>query len=809
MIDFNDVAPQRTKPVHYDLDAIVARLRDTAEHWVPQYFPNGRRNGDEWRLANILGDAPRKQGSCVITLKGDHAGDWIDFDGNGSGGPLSTLEQATGLYGTELFAYAAQETNCSLSTTPPRHDTAKTPPQNRDAKTAREIIFIHSHGQPLKDTPAATYLKNRNLDIPDTPDLLFHADLTHWETKSGYLGMIGIVRDCKEAITGLHRTYLQETDNTVTKADITKSRKMLGKISGGAVRLAGISANGSLGICEGIETGLAVMTACPELPVWAALSTKGMEQIILPPEAHNIVLLADNDASGAGLRAATKTAQRLHSQGRRVWIAIPPRAGDDFNDLLLKEGREAVRVIVHDTPEDIDKMDSEPGKEIAATEANEDAIARAFSARFKNTLRFDHHRGRWFQWDSTRWKLEETKLAFAWCRNECRRAALSLNLPPNDAAKLVRASTAAAVERYAQSDRAHAVISDVWDPDRFTMGTPGGTVDLRTGVLRQAEREDYITRLTAVAPDNLASCEVWLRFLHDATQGDEGLIRFLRQMSGYCLTGDIREHALFFIYGSGGNGKSVFLNTINGILAEYAQTAVMDAFTASAYDKHSTDIAMLRGARMVSVSETEEGRAWAETRIKQLTGGDKVTARFMRQDNFTFAPQFKLVIVGNHKPALHNVDDAAKRRFNIIPFTTKPNKPDRQLEEKLKAEWPAILNWMVEGCLDWQQNGLVRPGVVARATAEYFDDQDIFGQWLDECCVIGAPEFEVASRLFQAWKAFAERQGDRSGSAKAFSANLTKRGFVADQQRINGHKCRLYRGLSLPFDPAASGINHD
>ncbi len=212
-------------------------------------------------------------------------------------------------------------------------------------------------------------------------------------------------------------------------------------------------------------------------------------------------------------------------------------------------------------------------------------------------------------------------------------------------------------------------------------------------------------------------------------------MRFLQQIAGYCLTGDTREHALFFIYGPGGNGKSVFLNTLNGILADYAETAVMDAFAASAHDKHSTDIAMLRGARLVSVSETEEGRAWAETRVKQLTGGDKVTARFMRQDNFTFTPRFKLVIVGNHKPVLTNVDDAAKRRFNIIPFTRKPPRPDQQLEEKLKAEWPGILRWMIEGCLDWQANGLVRPAIVAEATAEYFDDQDTFGQWLEEHCV--------------------------------------------------------------------------
>ena len=797
MLDLNDVSPPVAQSVRYDLNVIVARLRASAASWVPRYFPRGKKQGHEWRLANIKGDPPRKQGSCVITLQGPHAGDWFDHDGCHGGGPINTIEMATGLSGQELFALAAMEAGWSgdcLATASPRRSSA-----SKETPT-REIDFILTHARPLCDTTAARYLLSRGLDVPATTNLLFHPDLTHWKTKRGIEAMIGVVRDANGGVTGLHRTYLEETDGA-----FKKTRMMLGSVAGGAVRLGVIGDKGVIGLCEGIETGLAVMSACPELPVWAALSTKGLEQIVLPAQVRSVVLLADNDASGAGMRAVMKTARRMHAQGRRVWIAEPPTEGTDFNDLLQKDGATAVRAVVHGAREETNT----PANAQSACDPNEDAIATAFTNRFRDILRFDHHRGRWYQWDGARWKLEETKLAFNWCREECRRAANEMNLPPNEAARLMRAGTAAAVERYAQSDRAHAVISEVWDADPFLLGTPDGTVDLRTGVLRPARREDHITRLTKVGPDPAPSLGTWLGFLDDATKSDQELIRFLQQIAGYCLTGDTREHALFFIYGPGGNGKSVFLNTINGILAEYAETAVMDAFTASAHDKHSTDIAMLRGARMVSVSETEEGRAWAETRIKQLTGGDKVTARFMRQDNFTFTPTFKLVIVGNHKPVLHNVDDAAKRRFNIIPFTTKPPKPDKQLEQKLRAEWPAILAWMIEGCLDWQRNGLIRPEVVSQATAEYFEDQDTFGQWLDECCETGSHLFETTTRLFQAWKAFAERHGDKPGSAKAFSANLTKRGFVADQQRVKGNKSRLYKGLSLRFDPDASGINHD
>jgi putative DNA primase/helicase len=223
---------------------------------------------------------------------------------------------------------------------------------------------------------------------------------------------------------------------------------------------------------------------------------------------------------------------------------------------------------------------------------------------------------------------------------------------------------------------------------------------LRTGELRPAQRGDHITKSTAVAPSARADCPRWFDFLRQATRGDDGLMRFMQQVAGYGLTGDICEHALFFIYGPGGNGKTVFLNTVKSILGDYATTAAMDTFMANHHDRHPTDLAMLRGARLVSVSETEEGRAWTESRIKQLTGGDPISARFMRQDFFEYRPQFKLLIIGNHKPSLRNVADAARRRFNLIPFIHKPETPDRQLEEKLKSEWPGILRWAINGALD-------------------------------------------------------------------------------------------------------------
>ena len=254
---------------------------------------------------------------------------------------------------------------------------------------------------------------------------------------------------------------------------------------------------------------------------------------------------------------------------------------------------------------------------------------------------------------------------------------------------------------------------------------------------------------------------------------------------------------MFFIYGPGGNGKSVFLNTLTTLLGDYAATAAMDTFTASRSERHPTDLAMLRGARLVSVSETEPGRSWAESRIKQLIGGDPISARFMRQNFFTYRPQFKLLIVGNHKPVLRNVDEAARRRFNIIPFVHKPETPDQRLEEKLKAEYPAILRWMIEGCLDWREHGLLRADSVRQATAAYFDEQDLFGRWIEACCKTGPGSWDTTARLFDSWKHYAERNGEYPGSTKAFSANLSKREFLADRRSVHGSTQRIFRGIAV------------
>jgi putative DNA primase/helicase len=473
-----------------------------------------------------------------------------------------------------------------------------------------------------------------------------------------------------------------------------------------------------------------------------------------------------------------------------------------------------------ETPDEFDKAADEAAAvgEVPLTingyPFTEDGVALAFADLHQDRLRYDHTRGSWYVWTGKAWRRDETKLAFSWARRICRETGKQAAKMGKPKAAVSKAAFAAAVERFAISDENLAVTSIIWDSDPYLLGTPEGTVDLRTGILRDPDPHDYITKLTASPPAVIPECPLWLEFLDQVTDHNAELVRFLRQWCGYCLTGDTREQALVFAYGTGGNGKGVFLNTVSRIMGDYCRNAAMETFTASTKDKHTTDLAMLRGARMVTASESEEGRAWAESRIKQLTGGDAITARFMRQDNFEYVPQFKLTMIGNHQPILRNVGDAERRRFNMVPFKFKPKSADRFLEKKLQDEWPAILRWMIEGCLDWNMNGLIRPSVIAEATNNYFSEQDSVSLWIDERCETGAMKSDTLENLFKSWSAFATASGEKATTTKWLSQTLAKiPGCVPVRHAPENHAKRGFKGIQVriakPADRTQSQSQND
>jgi putative DNA primase/helicase len=371
-------------------------------------------------------------------------------------------------------------------------------------------------------------------------------------------------------------------------------------------------------------------------------------------------------------------------------------------------------------------------KATPSPEFSDDALALRFAEHHVGELRYVAEWSTWLIWDGTRWQFDKVLRAFSYARLICREAAASHNKLKRGK-ELASAKTVAGVERLARCDDRLVATGDQWDGDPWLLNTPAGVIDLRTGIMREHRAEDYLTHMTAVAPEG--TCPLWHKFLATVTGKDQELQQYLQRVCGYALTGSTREHALFFLWGKGANGKSTFVGTIAGVLGnDYHHTAPIETFTAAHADRHPTELADLRGARLVTATETEEGRRWAESRIKMLTGGDRVKARFMRQDLFEFTPQLKLMISGNHKPALRSIDEATRRRFNLIPFTvTIPeDERDQELGEKLKAEGPGILAWMVEGCLAWQREGLKPPKTVTAATAAYLEAQDSMAAWLDE-----------------------------------------------------------------------------
>jgi P4 family phage/plasmid primase-like protien len=357
------------------------------------------------------------------------------------------------------------------------------------------------------------------------------------------------------------------------------------------------------------------------------------------------------------------------------------------------------------------------------------------------------------------------------------------------------AKTIAAIERLARADRGHAMPAEAFDKYPMMLNTPSGVLDLISG--RQLERNKlfYMTKSTGGGLGD--QCPLWLKFIDRVTGNDRELADFLQRFSGYCLTGDTSSHALLFLFGLGANGKSTFANALVGMLGDYATVAPSEMFVESFTARHPTELARLRAARLVVVQEVEDGQRWATAKIKQLTGGDRVTAHFMRQDFFEYTPQFKLLFCGNHKPSLRTVDEAIRRRFYLVPFTVTipPGERDPDLLAKLRGEWGGILRWALEGCLAWRKIGLAPPEAVRNATDLYMGDEDLIGGWMNECCEQEARAFVPVSDLHKSYQAWAERAGEKFFGQKRFSQVIEDHGY--ERARDSSSRIRGFRGLRL------------
>jgi putative DNA primase/helicase len=448
--------------------------------------------------------------------------------------------------------------------------------------------------------------------------------------------------------------------------------------------------------------------------------------------------------------------------------------------------------------------------------------ARRLAGRFGHELRHCAALG-WFTWDGRRWKKDETGAAMRLAKataemiwDEVKNASKDDQEAMADWALVSQsASRLDAMLRLAATEERIAVAADVFDGDPWVLNVENGIVDLRTGTLARHDPARHITKLAPVAYDAKAACPRFLRFLADVFEGNAELIRFVQKALGYALTGDVSFQVLFFLHGEGSNGKSTLITVVLHVLGDYAAPAAPDILLSRHGERHPTEIADLFGKRLVTCVEVGKGRSFNEALLKWLTGGDRLKARMMRMDFFEFAPTHKIFICANNKPRVRETDHAFWRRMRLVPFNVKfvdrpagatgepgPGEKDPFLVERLKAEAPGILRWMVEGCLALRAEGLAPPKDVEAATEAYRKGEDVLGAFVDECCVLRPDARVLKGALHDAYLAWAKTAGEGLVPTREFKKYLLERG-VGEGRMHEGAKC--WKGIGLLAVDAPSG----
>lgn len=446
-----------------------------------------------------------------------------------------------------------------------------------------------------------------------------------------------------------------------------------------------------------------------------------------------------------------------------------------------------------------------------ATRRTDLGNAIRLAGRLRGEVLWCHPWKCWLVWDGNRWHRDESggkpvlQSAFLMLRDSDSKASDSDSI--KWALKSQDRKQINNMIELAKFVEGMSALPDDFDRDDWLLNVANGTLDLRTGELRAHRREDLITRITDVPYDPDAQLDRWAAFLDRVTDGSRDLQMFLYRAAGYSLTGSTREQCLMFLYGSGCNGKSTFMDLLMHVMGEYAMHTPTETLMVKGNNSSvPNDLARLKGARLVAATETEAGKRLAESLVKQLTGGDPITARFLHAEYFTFLPTFKLWLSGNHKPAIRGVDEGMWRRIQMVPFEVRipEGEVDPDLKDKLRQEAPGILAWCVAGCLDWQQNRLEPPAAVQEATGGYRREMDTIGDFIEECIESASGEFLSSGDLYKAYRAWCEEHGEHVRSQKALSQEMVARGYFLTQQKNHSAK-RGFEGITFSRD---SGVHH-
>ena len=440
-----------------------------------------------------------------------------------------------------------------------------------------------------------------------------------------------------------------------------------------------------------------------------------------------------------------------------------------------------------------------------------------FVAQHGENVRYCYPWGKWLVWTGARWEQDSSgrvpRLAKETVRSIYREAAAAED---EDTRKVLarhatKSEAEARIRAMLELAKSEVPVSpDDLDADPWLLNCPNGTVDLRTGEIRPHRREDLLTKMAGAEYDPNAEAPTWKAFLERVLPGED-LRGFVQRSSGYSATGNTSEQCMFINHGAGNNGKSTFQEAYGEALGDYAMRTPTEMLMVKRGGGVPNDVARLMGSRLVTASETEEGRRLAESLIKDLTGQDTISARFMRGEFFDFKPSHKLWLSTNHKPEIRGTDNAIWRRIRLIPWvvTVPPKERDRTLPEKLRAELPGILAWSVRGCLEWQREGLKPPEEVRQATREYRAEMDVLAAFVADCCERGEDQKAYAGELWKAWQRWCEGTGEQAGTQKRFGGRLSERGFLNHRDSRTGRK--VWFGVSLRPDwesRAELSLNH-
>lgn len=447
-----------------------------------------------------------------------------------------------------------------------------------------------------------------------------------------------------------------------------------------------------------------------------------------------------------------------------------------------------------------------PGDLVGAFPWTDSGNAERLVAFAGRDLKYVRTWAKWLGWNGKCWTLDDGaphRAAKAMARAFMRQAQKVRDDRREAAIKYaLKLESKAAIEAaisLARHDLAVTITHEELDADPWLLCVRNGTIDLRTGALRAHAREDLITKITPVAYDPAATCPRFEQFMLEIMASDGARVDFLQRFLGYCLTGDVREHVLAFWHGGGCNGKSILAFVVLHVFGDYGGKAAPDLlFKSDRTERHPTEIADLHGLRFVVCNETAQGRAWDEATLKDLTGGDPLRARRMREDFWPFNPTHKIVVFGNSKPRIRVIDDAMKRRLRLVPFVVSfEGRADKGLQQSLLAEGPGILGWLVEGCLAWQRDGLPDVDAIREATANYFRTEDTLGQFFEAECAF-EPDARVARKeLRERYTRWIEDRDEKPVSPKTLAEALERRGVSSRKIRTEKGPRDGWKGVRL------------